>query len=108
MALGESPCSLGRWITVLMLLQIFIIEGVLTCVIAIIGYIYLVGFPDQLKQKKTWPAFLTHDEIDFVIRRINKDRSDAGPEEWNFRAWAACGADPKVWGFALIFWYDPP
>ncbi|RVX66072.1 hypothetical protein B0A52_10006 [Exophiala mesophila] len=82
---------------------IFIIEGIVTCVIAVIGYIFLVGFPDQLKQKKAWPAFLSHDEIDFVIRRINKDRSDAGAEEWNFRAWAACGADIKVWGFALIF-----
>ncbi|KAK5064297.1 hypothetical protein LTR84_000130 [Exophiala bonariae] len=82
---------------------IFIIEGVLTCVIAIIGYIYLVPFPDQLEKKKQWPPFLSSEEIAFVIRRINKDRSDAEAEEFNFRKWIACGKDPKVWAFALVF-----
>lgn len=67
------------------------------------GFIFLVGFPDQLEQKKTWPPFLNKEEIAFVIRRINKDRSDADAEAWNFKQWAVSGKDPKVWAFALIF-----
>jgi hypothetical protein len=46
---------------------------------------------------------LNSEEIAFVIRRINKDRSDAEAEEFNFRKWIACGKDPKVWAFALVF-----
>ena len=68
-----------------------------------IGFVFLVGFPDQLAEKKTWPPFLNAEEIAFVIRRINKDRSDATAEEWNFSKWASSGKDVKVWGFALIF-----
>jgi len=68
-----------------------------------IGFIFLVGFPDQLEQKKIWPPFLNSEEIAFIIRRINKDRSDADAEEFNFKKWAASGKDPKVWSFALVF-----
>ncbi|EXJ89876.1 hypothetical protein A1O3_02943 [Capronia epimyces CBS 606.96] len=88
--------SLWRWM--------FIIEGLLTCIIAGIGFIYLVPFPDQLVGKtKFWPPFLKQDEIEFVLRRINKDRNDAELEQWNFKKWIASGLDPKVWSFALIF-----
>ncbi|KAF7190383.1 High-affinity nicotinic acid transporter [Pseudocercospora fuligena] len=81
---------------------IFIMYGIITMVLGVLGYIFVVDFPDRCKEKKHW-GFLTNNEIDFIIRRINKDRGDAVAEPWDFQKWIACGADPKVWSFALLF-----
>ena len=75
-----------------------------TCIIAGIGFVFLVPFPDQLREKSNiWPPFLKKEEIEFIIRRINRDRNDAVAEAWSIKKWAASGLDPKVWSFALIF-----
>lgn len=80
---------------------IFIIEGILTCVLGVAGYFLLVDFPDRAHKTALW--FLTEKECAHVVRRINKDRDDATVEKFNFKAWAASGADLKIWGFAMIF-----
>lgn len=59
-------------------------------------------FPDRAIAKKHW-RFLKDNEIEFILRRIDKDRNDAVAEPFVFKQWLACGADLKVWGFALIF-----
>lgn len=81
---------------------IFIIEGLITIVIGVAGYIFLVDSPDQAV-KKTYRSFLTTKEIEFVIRRINRDRGDAIAEDWNFKKWLASGKDWKIWSFALMY-----
>ncbi|RVX72343.1 hypothetical protein B0A52_04548 [Exophiala mesophila] len=81
---------------------IFIIFGLMTVVAAILGFIFLVDFPDVALHKNHW-RFISRDEIEFIIRRINKDRSDADSEPWNFRKWAGAGKDWKLWVFALQF-----
>jgi len=90
---GLADYSGWRWI--------FIMEGILTCVVGIIGYLFLVDFPDRAA-KTSW-AFLNERECQFIIRRIAKDRSDAELEPFNLKKWAASGLDLKIWGFALIF-----
>jgi len=80
---------------------IFIMEGILTCLIGIAGYFFLVDFPD--KASKTAWNFLSEQECNFIIRRINKDRDDATLEPWSFKKWISSGADLKIWGFAMIF-----
>ena len=70
--------------------------------VAIVGYFLLIGFPDQVITQPVW-RFLNEEEIAFILRRINKDRNDANTEAWNFKKWAASGADWKVWSFAMIF-----
>ncbi|KAK5331824.1 hypothetical protein LTR93_000829 [Exophiala xenobiotica] len=80
---------------------IFIMEGILTCVVGIIGYFFLVDFPD--KAARTSWAFLNERECQFITRRIAKDRGDAELEPFNLKKWAASGLDLKIWGFALIF-----
>ncbi|KAJ4507887.1 hypothetical protein HRR83_007577 [Exophiala dermatitidis] len=80
---------------------IFILEGVMTCLVGIIGYFFLVDFPDRAA-KTAW-HFLSERECNFIIRRIAKDRDDAQVEPFSFKKWAASGLDPKVWGFAMIF-----
>jgi MFS family permease len=58
---------------------IFILEGVITCVIAIIGYFLVVDFPEKATHGIV--KFLSQKESDFIVARIEKDRHDAIPEE---------------------------
>lgn len=74
----------------------------MTVAAAFLGAAFLVDFPDRALNKKYW-GFVNSDEIAFIIRRINKDRDDAGTEKFNFRKWAAAGKDWKIWMFAFQF-----
>lgn len=74
----------------------------MTVAAALLGFAFLVDFPDRAVHKKYY-GFINSDEIAFIIRRINKDRDDAGSEPWNFKKWLAAGKDWKIWTFALIF-----
>ncbi|KAK5239549.1 hypothetical protein LTR40_014431, partial [Exophiala xenobiotica] len=75
---GLANYSGWRWI--------FIMEGILTCVVGIIGYFFLVDFPD--KAARTSWAFLNERECQFITRRIAKDRGDAELEPFNLKKWA--------------------
>jgi MFS family permease len=79
---------------------IFIMEGVITCLLGIAGYFLLVDFPDQAKG--SW-KFLNDKEVDFVVARIENDRADTQAPEFNLRAYIKNAADLKVWGFASLF-----
>lgn len=79
---------------------IFIIEGVLTCVIAIIGWFLLVGFPDD--GKKNW-HFLSERETKMIVALVNRDRGDAHGEPFDWKKFLGAGFDLKIWGFAWIF-----
>jgi hypothetical protein len=37
------------------------------------------------------------------MRHIDADRSDADKEPWDFKKWLSSGADPLIYGYALIF-----
>lgn len=80
--------------------RIFILEGVISCVIAIGGYLFLVDFPE--KAKNSW-RFLSYREIQFIIRRVDKDRGDAVLEAFTYGRFLRPALDLKIWGFALIF-----
>lgn len=90
---GLGNYSGWRWI--------FIMQGIITVVIGFIGYFTLVDFPDRAAQKHK--HFLTERECQFVMRKIAADRDDVEAGKFDFKLWAAGGADMKVWGFALIF-----
>ncbi|EEH38746.1 hypothetical protein PAAG_08473 [Paracoccidioides lutzii Pb01] len=79
---------------------IFIMQGVLTVIVGIIIYIFLVDFPD--KAHKAW-RFLTKEECAFVIRRLNKDRGDADAEPFSIRKFLRPALDLKIWAFGMIF-----
>lgn len=76
-------------------------EGILTCLVALMGYIFLVSFPDDSSGKSR--AFLTPEERRFIVARINADRGDAEVEKFNLGKFLSAGLDVKIWGFALIF-----
>ncbi|KAL9002349.1 MAG: hypothetical protein Q9188_004703 [Gyalolechia gomerana] len=77
---------------------IFIMEGIMTCVVALLAYFSLVDFPE--KADRSW-RFLNKNERDFIIRRITKDRDDAIPEPFTFKRFFTPALDLKIWMFAL-------
>ncbi|KAJ5190456.1 phthalate transporter [Penicillium cinerascens] len=79
---------------------IFVIEGLLTCVIAVIGYMLLVNFPQDAHKAR---HFLSQREIEFVLHQIDLDRRDAKEEAFTWSAFLRPALDWKIWGFALIF-----
>ncbi|KAF2205344.1 MFS general substrate transporter [Delitschia confertaspora ATCC 74209] len=93
----EGLQGLGGW------RWIFIIEGVLTCVLGIGAYWALVDFPD--KAHKSW-RFLTEREAKFIIDRVDRDRGDAKPESFNAGKFFRAGLDIKIWAYALIFCFS--
>ncbi|KAL2842029.1 phthalate transporter [Aspergillus pseudoustus] len=81
---------------------IFVLQGALTCAVAIPSYVFIVDFP-ELAVKNTTRPFLTQREVDFVIARLEKDRNDVHAEAFELRNYLRAGADLKVWGFAALF-----
>lgn len=81
---------------------IFIMEAILTCLIGILGYVFMVSFPSQ---SHTVRWFLTPAESAYILRRLDRDRGDAdiSAEKFNWRAFFSAALDIKVWGFALAF-----
>lgn len=76
------------------------IEGLITCLVGGLGFIFMVDFPDKAHQ--AW-GFLTEKESNFIVRRINRDRQDGEPETFAWRKFLAPALDFKVWCFALLF-----
>ncbi|OOQ83272.1 Major Facilitator Superfamily protein [Penicillium brasilianum] len=79
---------------------IFIMQAILTFVVGILCFIFVVDFPD--KGHHTW-GFLNESECAFIMRRINKDRGDASSEPFHIRKFLRPALDLKIWGFATIF-----
>lgn len=80
----------------------FIVEGAASVGIGLLGFVLLIGFPDDMKHKNTIP-FLKAREVEWVQARVNEDRGDVVLEPFNFKKWISAGADAKIWGFAIIF-----
>ncbi|PNY29908.1 transporter [Tolypocladium capitatum] len=89
---GRHGLAGWRWI--------FIIEGVLTCGLAIVSYWLLVDFPDSTR--KTW-KFLTQRESQWVVDRIQKDRGDSSVPPFNLRKFVGGAADWKIWAYGILF-----
>ena len=96
---GIMPGIAGwRWI--------YIMQGIITVVVGLIGAVTIVDFPELAAKKSknplTW-AFLSEKEVAFIVNRIQKDRDDAIPERFNIKRYISNASDPKIWGFAALF-----
>ncbi|KAF7536161.1 hypothetical protein G7054_g4769 [Neopestalotiopsis clavispora] len=89
---GLADLTGWRWI--------FIIEGVLTCLIAVASYWLLVDFPDS--KRKLW-KFLDDNERAWIVKKINADRGDAETPKFQLGKFLKAGLDWKIWCYALIF-----
>ncbi|OTB17790.1 hypothetical protein K445DRAFT_56309 [Daldinia sp. EC12] len=88
---GKAGLSGWRWI--------FIIEGVITCLLASLGYWLLVDFPES--KRKSW-RFLDERQRAWVVRRVNADRGDVEAPKFRIGLFLKSGLDLRVWGYALI------
>jgi hypothetical protein len=89
---GLGGLSGWRWI--------FIIEGIITCLLAIGGYWLLVDFPDS--KRKDW-KFVGPRERAWVISKVNADRGDVRPMPFSIGHYFRAGLDWKIWAYAMIF-----
>ncbi|CCF49372.1 hypothetical protein NDA11_000400 [Ustilago hordei] len=78
---------------------IFIIEGLLTVVLAVIAYWAVLDFPDKAVEK----GFLTIAERDMILTRIQRDRADAKPDALTWAKAGKYAMDIKVWLYGLMF-----
>jgi cyanate permease len=85
-----SVLILGRWI--------FIIEGAITCLAAIIAWFLIVDFPDSQGNK-----FLSAEEKAFVRSRLADDRGVEEREKVTTKIIFKTAADWKVWAFSLMY-----
>ncbi|EMD63738.1 hypothetical protein GGP41_005623 [Bipolaris sorokiniana] len=93
-----SGLSGWRWI--------FMLQGIITVAIGLIGWYYIVDFPElAAKPSRIQKKFLEQEEVDFIVARIEQDRHDVVAEEFNLNKYLAGAMDLKVWGFALIFMF---
>ncbi|KAJ5370289.1 MFS general substrate transporter [Penicillium cataractarum] len=91
---GLGGLTAWRWI--------YVIQGLLTCVVATIGYFVLIDFPDRMKDNKQ--KFLSEGEYEFIIRRITKDRADVTVEPFNLKKYLSAGLDINIWAFGFIYY----
>ena len=81
--------------------QIFIMEGIITVVIGLSGYLLIVPFPDQ----QPWKAkrFLNQQEVEHLIAKVDADRGDAATDTFTWGKFLAPALDFKIWCFAMMF-----
>ncbi|KAH3920355.1 hypothetical protein HBH56_003440 [Parastagonospora nodorum] len=85
---------------------IFILQGVITVAIGLIGWYFIVDFPElSAKSSKMQKSFLTEREAELMVARVEQDRHDAIPEDFSIAKYAKGALDLKVWGFAFIFMF---
>ncbi|RDL40750.1 Uncharacterized protein BP5553_00729 [Venustampulla echinocandica] len=89
---GLAGLSGWRWI--------FIMEGLLTCVLGIGSYFIIVDFPED--SPNSW-SFLNQDEADFIVARIEKDRADTVVEPFSVWGYLKHAGDSKVWAMAMLY-----
>ncbi|KAK5073426.1 hypothetical protein LTR70_010250 [Exophiala xenobiotica] len=83
---------------------IFILQGALTVIVGMVGWYFIVDFPELAAKKSFFGAnFLNEREAAFIVARIEKDRHDAIPETFAVGKYLKHALDLKVWGFATLF-----
>ncbi|CAK4032134.1 MFS general substrate transporter [Lecanosticta acicola] len=84
---------------------IFILEGIITVALGLLGYVFIIDFPD----KSTNPGlllrkpFLTIDEASIVLERIDKDRGDAVVDKLTPKKVLSYLRDWKIWEYAWLY-----
>ncbi|KAI2628454.1 MFS general substrate transporter [Hypoxylon sp. NC1633] len=77
---------------------IYIIEGVITCVAAVVAWFIIVDFPSSNRN-----TFLSAEERAFVMARLADDRGTEDQEKVTWAVFVDTITDWKVWSFALMY-----
>ncbi|KAI0201382.1 retrograde regulation protein 2 [Astrocystis sublimbata] len=78
----------------------FLVQGLITIVIGLVTYFWMVDFPENA-HRSLW--FLSHDEQQLAVARLNADRKDVEPEVFAWKKVFVHARDPKIYGFAVMF-----
>lgn len=79
---------------------IFIIQGLITVVLAVAGYWLLVDFPDS--KRSNW-AFLGERDRQWICARVQADRGDVTAPPFSIKGYLGAALDIKIWAYAMIF-----
>ncbi|KAJ5092168.1 hypothetical protein NUU61_007038 [Penicillium alfredii] len=89
---GAAGLAGWRWM--------FLVQGLITCVLGIVTYWWMVDFPEHSHRSF---FFLSEREARVAARRILDDRADLVPEPFAWSTVLANFADLKIYGFACMF-----
>ncbi|OTB17788.1 hypothetical protein K445DRAFT_315540 [Daldinia sp. EC12] len=78
----------------------FLVQGLISIVIGFMTYFWMVDFPEEA-HRSFW--FLTPEEQELAVARINADRKDVEPDPFSWGKVFVHARDPKVYGFACMF-----
>lgn len=78
----------------------YIVQGLITCVLGLVTYWWMVDFPENAQRSF---FFLSDQEERVATRRIQDDRADVIPEPFSWGTLLANFKDPKIYGFAVMF-----
>ena len=78
----------------------FLVQGLVACVIGIVTYWWIVDFPERSDQSF---CFLSKDEAHIASSRIQRDRGDVIPAPFSWTEIFRHFLDPKIYGFAASF-----
>jgi MFS family permease len=84
---------------------IFIMQGIITICLGLMGYIFIVDFPDRSTQPQliTRRPFLTVEEAEIIKARIDRDRGDAVVDSLNPSKVLHHLHDWKLWEWAWLY-----
>lgn len=89
---GRAGLAGWRWM--------FLVQGLISCVLGVATYFWIVDFPENA-HRSLW--FLSAEEQALAVRRIQDDRCDVEADPFEWRKVLRHAADPKVYGFAALF-----
>lgn len=85
---GRNGLAGWRWI--------FLVEGLITIAIGLVGYFVIIDFPDKAK-------ILNEQEREMILTRIERDRADATLDKITWAKIGQYSLDWKLWLFAFMF-----
>lgn len=89
---GKAGLEGWRWM--------YLVQGLITCVIGIITYWWIVDFPENARGSF---YFLTETEAKIAVQRIQADRGDVALDPFEWRKVLVNFTDPKLYGFACMY-----
>lgn len=89
---GKAGLAGWRWM--------YLVQGLVTFVLGIITYWWMVDFPDQAEKSF---YFLSVAEARIAQQRIRSDRDDVIPDAFSWSKVLVHFTDPKIYGFACMF-----
>jgi len=78
----------------------FIVQGSITILIGFVSYFWMIDFPENAHKSF---YFMTEKESQIAAARIQRDRGDVVPEPFSWSTILRHAADPKVYGFCVMY-----